>query len=73
MLPGTVRRLPDGVKHPQMQWNVLTPVVGAAARPGAPGGLLEGVPDPAWVYFVALVRAGDDRRHHRPPATTAGR
>jgi glutamine amidotransferase len=43
VLPGTVRRLPEGVKHPQMQWNTLT--VGRSA-------LLAGVPDPAWVYFV---------------------
>lgn len=44
VLPGHVRRLPAGVKHPQMQWNVLVPV-------GAPA-MLAGVPDPAWVYFV---------------------
>lgn len=43
VLAGTVRRLPDGVKHPQMQWNVLD--IGASD-------LLAGVPDPAWVYFV---------------------
>ncbi len=43
ILPGTVRHLPDGVKHPQMQWNTLE--VGRSA-------LLAGVPDPAWVYFV---------------------
>ena len=43
VLPGTVRRLPEGVKHPQMQWNTLD--VGDSA-------LLAGVPDPAWVYFV---------------------
>ncbi len=43
VLPGTVRRLPGGVKHPQMQWNTLT--VGRSV-------LLAGVPDPAWVYFV---------------------
>ena len=24
LLPGVVRRLPDGVKHPQMQWNRLS-------------------------------------------------
>jgi glutamine amidotransferase len=50
VLDGTVRRLPDGVKHPQMQWNVLdrAPVDPDADRPG----LLGGVPDPAWVYFV---------------------
>jgi len=43
VLDGTVRRLPAGVKHPQMQWNTLE--VGESA-------LLAGVPDPAWVYFV---------------------
>ncbi len=43
ILPGTVRRLPTGVKHPQMQWNTLE--VGDSR-------LLAGVPDPAWVYFV---------------------
>ena len=43
-LPGTIRLLPDGVKRPQMQWNVL-----AARRPST---LLAGLPDPAWVYFV---------------------
>ena len=46
VLPGVVRRLPSGVKHPQMQWNRLAPVDGHQAD------LLVGVPDPAWVYFV---------------------
>ena len=46
VLPGAVRRLPAGVKHPQMQWNQLQPV------DGPPSGLLAGVPEPAWVYFV---------------------
>ncbi len=45
-LSGTVRRLPAGVKHPQMQWNVLEPEVGGDS------GLLAGLPGPAWVYFV---------------------
>jgi glutamine amidotransferase len=44
ILPGTVRRLPAGVKHPQMQWNVLQGRDGAA--------MLDGVDEPAWVYFV---------------------
>ncbi len=44
VLPGVVRRLPDGVKRPQMQWNTLDVV-----RPSA---LLKPLPDPAWVYFV---------------------
>jgi glutamine amidotransferase len=44
VLPGWVRRLPDGVKRPQMQWNRLDP------RADSP--LLAGLGDPAWVYFV---------------------
>ncbi|HEX5365444.1 MAG TPA: imidazole glycerol phosphate synthase subunit HisH [Acidimicrobiales bacterium] len=44
VLPGIVRRLPDGVKRPQMQWNLLV-------RRG-PSGLLAGLPDPVWAYFV---------------------
>ena len=43
ILPGTVRRLPVGVKHPQMQWNTLE--IGRSD-------LLAGMPEPAWVYFV---------------------
>ena len=44
VLPGIVRRLPDGVKRPQMQWNLLVRCAESA--------LLAGLPDPAWVYFV---------------------
>jgi len=46
ILPGVVRRLRAGVKHPQMQWNRLDPVEGTSS------GLLVGIPTPAWVYFV---------------------
>ena len=46
VLAGTVRALPPGVKHPQMQWNVLE------RRPGIGGGLLAGLPATPWVYFV---------------------
>ena len=42
-LPGQVRRLPDGLKRPQMQWNQLN-----VQRPDP---LLDGL-DGAWVYFV---------------------
>ncbi|MFM7068202.1 MAG: imidazole glycerol phosphate synthase subunit HisH [Actinomycetes bacterium] len=42
---GMVRRLPDNVKHPQMQWNRLE-VRGA----GSP--LLDGLGDQPWMYFV---------------------
>lgn len=44
-LPGVVRRLPAGVKHPQMQWNRLE-------RVGEPSGLLAGLDEAPWVYFV---------------------
>ncbi len=44
VLRGTVRRLPAGVKHPQMQWNTLQ-AQGQAE-------MLAGVDEPAWVYFV---------------------
>jgi glutamine amidotransferase len=43
LLPGTVRRLPDSVKRPQMQWNQIT------AQLSSP--LLDGL-DGAWFYFV---------------------
>jgi glutamine amidotransferase len=54
VLPGVVRALPPGVKHPQMQWNVLDLVRpnDAAVAAADAGGLLAGIPDPAWVYFV---------------------
>ncbi len=44
VLPGVVRRLPDDVKHPQMQWNRLDAV---ASSP-----LLEGLGERPWMYFV---------------------
>ena len=45
ILPGWVRRLPAGVKHPQMQWNILD-----LARPDDP--LVAGLGPEPWVYFV---------------------
>ncbi len=44
VLEGCVRRLPDGVKHPQMQWNRLD------LRAESP--MFAGLDDPTWVYFV---------------------
>jgi glutamine amidotransferase len=41
---GRIRRLPDGVKHPQMQWNVLQ--WKRSSELGA------GLPVDPWVYFV---------------------
>jgi glutamine amidotransferase len=52
VLPGMVRRLPDGVKRPQMQWNVVVP-----RRPSA---LLDGLPEPIWAYFVHSYAAESD-------------
>jgi glutamine amidotransferase len=43
---GAVTSLPAGVKHPQMQWNVLEPT--GTAVPA----LLEGLGPRPWVYFV---------------------
>ncbi|HLI01311.1 MAG TPA: imidazole glycerol phosphate synthase subunit HisH [Acidimicrobiales bacterium] len=47
ILPGVVRRLPAGVKHPQMQWNRLDLERGAGECP-----LLAGIGPQPWVYFV---------------------
>jgi len=44
LLRGVVRALPEGVKRPQMQWNVLQPL--------RPSPLLAGLDEPAWAYFV---------------------
>jgi imidazole glycerol-phosphate synthase subunit HisH len=44
ILPGVVRLVPGDVKRPQMQWNLLDRV--------RPSGLLDGLPDQAWAYFV---------------------
>ncbi len=54
VFPGTVALLPAGEKHPQMQWNQLTPCRdGAAGGNGAgPVGPLRGLGDKPWVYFV---------------------
>lgn len=54
ILRGTVRLLPDGVKRPQMQWNVLE-----VTQPTA---MLAGLPDEPWVYFVHSY-APDDHAH----------
>jgi glutamine amidotransferase len=44
VLPGLVRRLPAGVKHPQMQWNRLDPVTESP--------LFDGLGERPWMYFV---------------------
>ena len=44
LLPGTVRRLPEGVRVPHMGWNAL--------RRRRPHPVVDAVPDGAHVYFV---------------------
>ncbi len=45
LIVGCFRLLPEGVKRPQMQWNVLQPT-------GAGCPLLDGLGPEPWVYFV---------------------
>jgi glutamine amidotransferase len=52
VLPGRLRLLPDDVKRPQMQWNVLD-------RVGRPD-LLVDAPAEAWAYFVHSYAAETD-------------
>ena len=52
VLPGVVRRLPAGVKRPQMQWNVL--------QHTADSWLLADLPNPTWAYFVHSYAAEPD-------------
>jgi glutamine amidotransferase len=57
VLPGTLRLLPEGVKRPQMQWNVLE------RRAGTASAMLAGLDDPVWVYFVHSFAAAGDGEH----------
>lgn len=52
VMPGRLRRLPDSVKRPQMQWNLVD-----IRRPSR---LFASVPDPVWVYFVHSYAADPD-------------
>ena len=52
VLPGNLRRLPETVKRPQMQWNLLD-----IHRPSQ---LFAPVSDPVWVYFVHSYAADAD-------------
>jgi glutamine amidotransferase len=57
LVPGVVRRLPEGVKRPQMQWNLVR------RRPDQPEHpLFCGLADPCWMYFVHSY-APDDPMH----------
>jgi len=46
VFPGTVGPLPPGVKHPQMQWNILEVLGESEPAP------LRGLGSHPWVYFV---------------------
>jgi glutamine amidotransferase len=66
VFPGTVALLPAGEKHPQMQWNQLTPCrgradehadehAGSGSGSGSGAGVdgpLRGLGEKPWVYFV---------------------
>lgn len=52
VLPGRLRLLPDTVKRPQMQWNLVD-----IRRPSH---LFSTVEDPVWVYFVHSYAADAD-------------
>ncbi|HEY8523867.1 MAG TPA: imidazole glycerol phosphate synthase subunit HisH [Acidimicrobiales bacterium] len=54
VLPGMVRLLPDTVKRPQMQWNLLQRTRDSR--------MLAGLPAEAWVYFVHSY-AADNPEH----------
>src|SRR5262249_13377388 len=47
LLEGRIRRLPEGVRRPQMQWNTLSWDATGPIHP-----LLEGLGPEPWVYFV---------------------
>ena len=52
VLPGRLRLLPDTVKRPQMQWNLVD-----VRRPSQ---LFATVEDPVWLYFVHSYAADAD-------------
>jgi glutamine amidotransferase len=54
ILPGRIRRLPDGVKRPQMQWNRLDLDADRADDP-----LVAGLAEDPWVYWVHSYSAED--------------
>jgi glutamine amidotransferase len=52
LIPGVVRRLPDGVKRPQMQWNRLLIRPWGPPCPLLTGPAFDGPGADPWVYFV---------------------
>jgi len=54
VIPGRVRRLPDGLKVPHMGWNDV--------RQTTPHPLWEGIPDHSYLYFVHSYYVDPERR-----------
>ncbi len=52
VIDATVVPLPEGVKHPQMQWNKLVARSGPGQESGSRSRMLAGIPDGSWMYFV---------------------
>ena len=52
VLPGMVRRLPEGVKRPQMQWNRLDILASNPPCPLLAGPMFDGPEADPWLYFV---------------------
>jgi glutamine amidotransferase len=52
VIPGVVRRLPDGQKVPHMGWNTVSQI--------RPHPIFEGVPDESYFYFVHSYHAEPD-------------
>jgi glutamine amidotransferase len=52
VIDARVKLLPDGVKRPQMQWNLLEAPPRRAGASTQPSQLLDGLDQPTWVYFV---------------------
>jgi glutamine amidotransferase len=52
IVPGVVRRLPEGLKRPQMQWNRLDVRNDGPPCPLLAGPIFDGSAADAWVYFV---------------------
>ena len=52
LIPGVIRRLPEGVKRPQMQWNRLLLRDTVPPCPLLTGPAFEGREAEPWVYFV---------------------
>jgi len=65
LLTGRVTRLPDGVRLPQIGWNLVAPQ--------RPHPVFEGLPQPYWAYFDHTYAAEGERPVERLALTEYGR